>query len=125
MRLRTRKPSSGQFNQEPNLGAKTNKSNLNSRRTKLESEGIVAELVHGFLIPETSKEVHRQQSKFFRLLALDDLECLFEPVCSPLSIQVKLKQEPFLIAAHKEIYDATCKAMSNDTQEQASQEDTK
>ncbi len=34
-----------------------------NRRTKLDSENIVAELVHGFLIPETQKEVYRQQCK--------------------------------------------------------------
>lgn len=30
---------------------------------------------------------------------------------------VKLKQEPFLIAAHKEIYNETNKAMSSDAQD--------
>ena len=40
------------------------------RQTNLEKEEIVAELVHGFLIPETQKEVVRQQSEdFFFLLS--------------------------------------------------------
>ncbi len=36
---------------------------MEQTRTNVESEGIVAELVHGFLIPETQKEVHRNQSR--------------------------------------------------------------
>jgi hypothetical protein len=47
----------------------------------LENQEIVAELVHGFLIPETQKQLSRQQ--------------------------VKNKQKPFLQAAHKTIYKAT------------------
>jgi hypothetical protein len=34
-----------------------------NRKTKLDSENIVAELVHGFLIPETQKQVYRQNCK--------------------------------------------------------------
>ena len=37
------------------------------RRNSIESESIVAELVHGFLIPETQKEVHRQQCELNHL----------------------------------------------------------
>jgi len=51
----------------------------------------VAELVHGFIIPETQKEVHRQS--------------------------VRLKQEPFLIAAHKELYNETNKVISKENSE--------
>lgn len=47
----------------------------------MENQEIVAELVHGFLIPETQKQVFRDQ--------------------------VKYKQKPFLQAAHKTIYKAT------------------
>ena len=36
-----------------------------NRKTKLDSENIVAELVHGFLIPETQKQVYRQNCKKF------------------------------------------------------------
>ena len=34
-----------------------------SRRTQLESEGIVAELVHSFLIPEIAKQESRQKGQ--------------------------------------------------------------
>lgn len=41
---------------------------MEKTRTNVESEGIVAELVHGFLIPETQKEVHRSQGNELTLL---------------------------------------------------------
>jgi hypothetical protein len=34
------------------------------RRTQLESEGIAAELVHGFLIPEVAKQESRNKGMF-------------------------------------------------------------
>ena len=34
------------------------------RRTQLESEGIAAELVHGFLIPEVAKQESRNKGTF-------------------------------------------------------------
>lgn len=61
---------------------------LENKRTNVESEDIVAELVHGFLIPETQKEVHRNQ--------------------------VKAKQEPHLMAAHKELYSETNKIITKE-----------
>ncbi|CAF0789210.1 unnamed protein product [Brachionus calyciflorus] len=62
---------------------------IENTRSALESEEIVAELVHGFLIPEAQKEFY-------------------------FPFQVKSKQEPYLMAAHREIYAETNKVLSND-----------
>ncbi|CAF3060896.1 unnamed protein product, partial [Rotaria sp. Silwood2] len=61
---------------------------MESKRTQLESEGIVAELVHGFLIPEIAKQESRNK--------------------------VRLAQHKYLIAAHRVIKES-CAENLNDS----------
>jgi hypothetical protein len=88
---------------------------FNHRRTNVESEDIVAELVHGFLIPEAQKQVYREQRIFIYPYnqTYRFIERYFFNFFFFLSL-VKMKQEPYLMAAHKEIYNETNKVLSNE-----------
>ncbi|CAF0910928.1 unnamed protein product [Adineta steineri] len=59
---------------------------MEAKRTQLESEGIVAELVHGFLIPEVAKQESRNK--------------------------VRLAQHKYLLAAHQVVKDSSAENLN-------------
>ena len=71
-----------------------------SRRTQLDSEGIVAELVHGFLIPEVAKQESRTKgTPTFASRRISSAHFLFH--------SVRLAQHKYRLAAHQAVKESS------------------
>jgi hypothetical protein len=89
------------------------------RMDELESKRIVADLVHGFLLPETQKQVFREQGELLNcsgphtqstlsyLWYFDHVYITNKLFDFCLFAIVKHQMKPYLKAAHEEIYRST------------------